>query len=680
MTNDKQQESEVKKVSSQDVLSDMETLTEEQKQALIEKYDSESNVRKISGNMGKVIWVLLLAFSLFQLYTAIFGQFPAQIQRTIHLGFALTLVYLLYPAYKRALKTSIPWFDYILALIAVGVGSYWVINYDRLVQSLGSLETIDFIFGLAAILLVLEGARRAVGLPITIIATLFLAYAYFGPYMPAFMAHRGQSLDSIVHLMFYTTDGILGTPISVSATFIFAFLLFGAFLVKTGVGEYFNDLALAVAGKLIGGPAKVAIFSSALQGTISGSSVANVVTSGSYTIPLMKKLGYKKNFAGAVEAAASTGGQIMPPIMGAAAFLMVEFIGRGVTYWDIAKAAIIPAILYFTGIWIMTHFEAKRLGLRGLTDEEMPDRKKVLKKLYLLIPIVVIIVLMSTGTPVIHSALYGIISCIIVGIINPDVKFGIREMIEALVDGARTALGVAVATACAGIIVGVVVKTGLGLSLATSLVALAGGSVLLTLFFVMIASLILGMGAPTTANYVITSTIAAPAIIALLAPNTPQDMIPLVVIISAHFFVFYFGIIADITPPVALAAFAATGISGGDPIKTGVNSAKIAIAAFIIPYMIVLSPALLMIDVTAWQIIWVVFTAIIGMIAIGAGIIGYWYRPLMIIERLLLVVVGLFLVYPESWYSYAGLAGIVVLLIIQLMTKDKMKHKELNAV
>ncbi len=659
---------EKKELHEQEEIKD---LSLEDQQALLEKYDAESNTRKVTGIFKTIIYLLLLVFSLFQLYTAIFGQYPAQIQRTVHLGFGLTLIFLLFPARRKGLKHKIAWYDYILALIAVTVGSYWVLNYETLVQSLGQLSTMDFYIGLAAILLVLEAARRAVGLPITIIAALFLLYAYFGPYMPDFMAHRGQSIDNIVNLMFYTTDGILGTPLAVSSTYIFAFLLFGAFLVKTGVGEYFNDLALAVAGKLIGGPAKVAIFSSALQGTISGSSVANVVTSGAYTIPLMKRLGYKKDFAGAVEASSSTGGQLMPPIMGAAAFLMVEFIGRGITYWEIAKAAAIPAVLYFAGIWIMTHFEAKRLGLRGLTDDEMPDRKQIFKKIYLLIPILIIIFIMSAGVSVIHSAMYGILACIVVGIINPDVKFGVREVIDALVDGARTALGVVAATACAGIIVGVVVKTGLGLSLATSLVKLAGGSILLTLFFVMVASLILGMGAPTTANYVITSTIAAPAIITLMAPDVALGAAPLVVVLSAHFFVFYFGIIADITPPVALAAFAASGISGGDPIKTGIHSAKLAIAAFIIPYMIVLSPALLMIDVTFLEIVWVVFTAMIGMIALGAGIIGYWYRPLIWIERIALIVVGLFMVYPESWYSAAGLAGMAILLVIQLMTKNK---------
>ncbi|MCZ8532705.1 TRAP transporter permease [Psychrobacillus psychrodurans] len=648
-----------------------EELSLDEQQEILEKYDLESNTRTLDGVLKYIIYFGLMAFSLFQLYTAIYGQFPAQIQRTVHLGFGLVFIFLLFPARRKFSKSKIPWYDFILTVGALLIGSYWTINYTRLVQSLGSLESMDFLIGLLAVVLVLEASRRAVGLPITIIAALFLVYAYFGPHFPAFMAHRGQSIDNIVELMFYTTDGILGTPLAVSSTYIFAFLLFGSFLVKTGVGQYFNDLSVAVAGKLIGGPAKVAIFSSALQGTISGSSVANVVTSGAYTIPMMKSLGYKKEFAGAVEASSSTGGQLMPPIMGAAAFLMVEFIGRGITYWDIAKAAAIPALLYFTGIWIMTHFEAKRLGLRGLTDDQMPDRKEIFKKIYLILPIFLIIVLMMVGVPVIHSALYGILACIVVGLINKDTKLGPKEILDALVDGARTALAVVAATACAGIIVGVVVKTGLGLSLATSLVKLAGGSIILTLFFVMIASLILGMGAPTTANYVITSTIAAPAIITLLAPDVAQSAVPLVVLLSAHFFVFYFGIIADITPPVALAAFAASGISGGDPIKTGLEASKLAIAAFIIPYMVVFSPTLLMIDTTLWEIIWVTFTALIGMISIGAGMIGYWYRKVYWVERIFAVGAGLLLIYPESMSDIIGLVLFGILFSIQLFTREK---------
>ncbi len=659
-----------------------EQLSEEEQRQILEKYDPESNTRDLKGIMLKVVFFGLLAFSLFQLYTAVFGQYTAYLQRSIHLGFALSLIFLLFPAIKkrdREKKNKIPFYDYILSILSIGVGLYWPIMAGELYFRVGNVTTLDLIVGLTALLLTLEATRRAVGMPITIIASVFLAYAFFGPYFPGFLAHRGQDLESVVQLMFFTTDGILGTPLGVSATFIFVFLLFGAFLVKTGVGQYFNDLAVAFAGHLVGGPAKVAIFSSALQGTISGSSVANVVTSGSYTIPMMKKLGYKKEFAGGVEAAASTGGQIMPPIMGAAAFLMVEFIG-GIKYWDIAKAAAIPALLYFTGIWIMTHFEAKRVGLRGLSKEEMPNRMEVLKKIYLLFPIVGIIVFLLIGIPTMQAALWGIVLTIIVSSFDKKTRLGIRDMIEALVDGARTALAVAAATAAAGIIVGVVVKTGLGLSLANGLVSASGGNILLTLFFTMLAAIVLGMGSPTTANYVITSTIAAPAIITLLMLDLPDGAaVPISIALSAHLFVFYFGIVADITPPVALAAFAASGVSGGDPIKTGFVSAKLAIAAFIIPYMFVLSPELLMINTTAPQLIWVLITAISGMISIGAGMIGYWYRDVKWYERILAVVTGLLLIYPEGFSDIIGLVLFISLFAIQYFTRDKSLDKNKTA-
>lgn len=638
-----------------------EMVSQEKQQELLEKYDPEAATRKLTGKMGWVVFLGLLAFSVFQLYTSIFGVLTAQLQRSIHLGFALALIFLLFPASKKNLRVKkVSWFDILLALIAVAVGAYWPVMIDELVNRVGRLTPTDYYIGIAAILLVLEATRRTVGMPIMIIAALFMAYALYGPYMPGFLAHRGLDLESLVQTMFFTTEGILGTPLGVSSTFIFLFLLFGAFLVKTGVGQYFNDLAVAVAGKSTGGPAKVAIFSSALQGTISGSSVANVVTSGSFTIPMMKKLGYRKEFAGAVEAAASTGGQLMPPIMGAAAFLMVEFIGGGITYWDIAKAATIPALLYFTGIWIMTHFEAKRIGLRGLTDEEMPDRKEVLKKIYLLLPILIVIILMVSGMSIMRAALWSILSTIVVSAFSKETRIGFKDAIDALVDGARTALGVAAATAAAGIIVGVVTKTGLGLKLANGLLDLSGGYLIPTLMLTMLAAIVLGMGSPTTANYVITSTIAAPAIILLGVPD-----------LSAHLFVFYFGIIADITPPVALAAFAAAGVSGGEPLRTGVNSAKLAIAAFIIPYMFVLSPELLMIDTTFLEIIWVVFTAISGMLAIGAGIIGYWLRKLFWWERVLGIVGGIMLIYPEGMTDIIGLGLFILLVALQVMIKDK---------
>lgn len=647
-------------------------LSEEEQQELLKKYDPESNTRDVRGLMKKIVFFGLLAFSVFQLYTAIFGQYTAYIQRSVHLGFALSLIFLLFPfRRKSAKKNRVPFYDIILALLSIGVGLYWPLQYDELVMRVGRVTDLDMTVAILAVLLTLEASRRAVGLPITIIASAFLIYAFTGPYWPGFLAHRGQDLTALAQLMFYTTDGVLGTPIGVSATFIFVFLLFGAFLVKTGVGQYFNDLAVALAGKLTGGPAKVAIFSSALQGTISGSSVANVVTSGSYTIPMMKKLGYRKEFAGAVEASASTGGQLMPPIMGAAAFLMVEFIG-GITYWEIAKAAAIPALLYFSGIWIMTHFEAKRVGLSGLSDDQLPNRKEVLKKIYLLTPILGIIIFLLVGIPTMQAALWGIVLTIVVSAFDKQTRLNFKDMINALVDGARTALAVAAATACAGIIVGVVVKTGLGLSLANGLISASGGHLFLTLFFTMLAAIVLGMGSPTTANYVITSTIAAPAVIALLMIDEPSGAaVPVVVALSAHLFVFYFGIIADITPPVALAAFAASGISGGDPIRTGVNAAKLAIAAFIIPYMFVYNPAMLMIDASVLEIVWVTATALAGMIAVGAGFVGFWYRKLNWLERILALVAGGMLIFPEGMTDVFGFALFVILLAIQFVTKNK---------
>ncbi|AGT33380.1 C4-dicarboxylate ABC transporter [Geobacillus genomosp. 3] len=633
-----------------------EQLSVEEQQELLEKYDPEAATRRLKGPLGWIAFFGLLSFSLFQLYASIFQTLPKQILLSIHLGFALSLIFLLFPARKKNLRRSnVGIVNIMLSLLSIGVGAYLPLMLDDIVQRIGIMTPLDFTVGLVAVLLVLEATRRAVGLPITIIASLFLLYAYFGPYMPGFLAHRGVDLEGLVKTMFFTTEGIFGTPLYVSATYIFVFLLFGAFLVKTGVGEYFNDLALVVAGKRIGGPAKVAVFSSALQGTISGSSVANVVTSGAFTIPMMKRLGYGKEFAGAVEATSSTGGQLMPPVMGAAAFLMVEFIG-GISYWEIAKAAAIPAILYFAGIWMMTHFEAKRIGLRGLTEDEMPNRKEVLGKIYLLVPIVVVIVLLMSGMSVMRAALWSIVAIIVVSGLKKETRLGWRDIIDALVDGARSALSVAAATAAAGIIVGVVTKTGLGLKMANGLIDLSNGVLLLTLFFTMLTSLILGMGSPTTANYVITSTIAAPAIIASGVPE-----------LAAHLFVFYFGIVADITPPVALAAFAAAGISGGSPLRTGVIATKLAISAFIIPYMFVLSPALLMIDTTVPYLIWVVFSAFIGMLAISAGMIGFWYRKLNILERIIATVTGLLLIYPERVSDIVGLVLFVAMFAVQYM-------------
>lgn len=668
MTKNEDLANEEKETHQNEDAVELDELTDEEREELMKKYDAESNTRDLKGFAKNAIFLILLTFSLFQLYTGLFGEYTAYIQRTVHLGFALTAIFMLYPASKKAHSNQLRWYDYGLVILSAAIAGYWPVFYETVVQQVGAITPVQIVIGTIAILLVLEGTRRAVGLPITIIAMLFMLYALFGPYLPGVLGHKGLTINQLIKTMFFTTEGILGTPLKVSSTYIFLFLLFGSFLVQTGVGNYFNDLAISFAGRRVGGPAKVAIFSSALQGTISGSSVANTVTTGSYTIPLMKKLGYRKNFAGAVEAASSTGGQIMPPIMGAAAFLMIEFAGVG--YWQIAKAAAIPALLYFSGIWIMTHFEAKKTGLMGLPEKDIPRKRVVLKKIHLLLPILIIVWLLFMGFSIERTALIGILSTIVVSMFRKDTRISFSNVIVALTSGARTALGVAAATACAGIIVGVVTKTGLGLKLGNSLVDMAGAiatsvnmQLMLTLIFTMIACIILGMGAPTTANYIITSTIALPAIIAL------NDQLEVAIpVLAGHMFVFYFGIVADITPPVALAAFAATGISHGDPIRTGANATKLAIAAFIIPYMFVLQPELLMIDTNFWEVSWILFTAMCGMVAIGGGLIGYWYRRLNWLERIISITAGLMMIYPEGYSDFIGLGIFVLMIVYQFLT------------
>ncbi|UKK96817.1 TRAP transporter permease [Brevibacillus brevis] len=642
-------------------MSTASNMNQQEMDKLIAQYDKESATRQLAGPMKWISFGLLVLFSLYQLSSTLFFTLPPQIHRPIHLAFGLALVYLLYAGTSKGNNHKIGIVNMILALLGVFVSLYWVIDYEGLVTRTGNYTTLDMVVGGIAVVLVLEAARRVVGIPIALIATIFLLYTYLGPYMPGFLEHRGNDVERIIGHSYYTLEGILGTPLAVSSTFIFLFVLFGAFLEKTGVGEYFNDLSLVIAGRRIGGPAKVAVFSSALQGTISGSSVANVVTSGAFTIPMMKRLGYRSEFAAAVEASSSTGGQIMPPVMGAAAFLMAEFIG--VPYLEIAKSAILPAILFFVGIWIMTHFEAKRLGLRGLSKEELPNKKEVLKKMYLLLPIVIIITALMMNISAERAAIIGIVSTIVVGAFRKETRMSIADIFAALASGARMALGVVAATACAGIIVGTITLTGIGLKLANGLIDLAGGQLLLTLFFTMIASLILGMGTPTTANYIITSTIAAPALIQLGVPA-----------IAAHMFTFYFGIVADITPPVALAAFAASGIAKSKPIQTGVESTRLSIAAFMAPYIFVISPALLLINTTLLESIWVMLTSILGMIGVGAGLIGYWMSKLNVLERILAIAGGVLAVIPGIETDIAGFILITLVFALSYYKARKQKH------
>jgi TRAP transporter 4TM/12TM fusion protein len=647
---------------------------------VLEKVDKESTHRELHGWQGWAIAVLAVAFSGFHIYTALFGVLDAHLQRAVHLGFVLTLVYLLYPAFKGMRRDRINPVDLLFVVASLVCLGYLVLNYRSIVTQAGRLTLPDVVVGAVGIVLLFEAARRIVGLPMVIIAALFMLYAFFGEQLPGVFAHQNIKVSQLVNHLWFTTEGVFGIPLGVSATFVFMFLLFAAFIEITGVGKLFIDLGNWLAGWASGGPAKVAVITSAFEGMVEGSSVSNVVGSGSFTIPMMKKLGYKPEFAGAVEAAASTGGQLMPPIMGAAAFLMAEFLN--VPYTTVAAAAAIPAVLYFFGIFAGVHFEAKKLGLRGVPRRELP------KFLYILrteginfIPLIVIIVLLTaSGFSLLRIALLATVSAIAAPVVlflfrlatilaggkAPEwsvqqptraatagrfvfdsVKAGVVQFFEALVKGARSALGVATACALAGVIVGVVTRTGLGLKLASALVDIANGRLLLTMFFTMITSLILGMGVPTTANYIITSTIAAPALLMLGVAALP-----------AHLFVFYFGIIADLTPPVALAAYAGAAIARANPFKTGVIATRLAVGAFILPYIFVSNPQLLLIGATPFGIVVAALTAAVGMTAIGAGLAGFLVARLHWIERLMLVAAGLLLVDPGL---VTDIIGIVVL-------------------
>lgn len=623
---------------------------------ILKKYDRESTFRVLSGMWAKIIALICVCFSLFQLYTAAFGVYPAQIQRGTHLAFALALIFLLYPATGKGSRSSMNPMDVIFAVLGSFVGAYLVANYKSIVLRGGLPTTADLIVAGVTVLLVLEAARRVIGSPISIIAIVFILYAYFGPHIPGMLGHRGFTTKRILNHLYMTTEGIFGLPLGVSATFVYLFILFGAFLHKSGLGKFFIDLALAATGHTVGGPAKVAVLASGLFGTISGSSVANVVTTGTFTIPLMKSIGYPAHFAGAVEAAASTGGQLMPPIMGAAAFVMSEFIG--IPYATIAIAAALPAVLYYLAVGLMVHMEALRLGLKGLPKESLPDPKKVIREGgHLLIPLGIIIYMLVSGYTPLRSALVCIISTVVVAMVRKSTRLKLSDILQALEDGARSALGVAAACAAAGIIIGIVTLTGLGLKMANGIIALAGGSFFFTLFLTMIASIILGMGLPTTAKYIILAAMAAPAIQKFGVPP-----------LAAHMFILYYGIIADLTPPVALAAYAGAGIAGANPMKTGWTSLRLAIAAFLIPYIFCYNPSLLLIDTTAMEIVLVSVSALMGAFCLAVSGAGFWYVPLSMIERVVVFAGALMLIKPGL---YTDLAGVAILVLEWLYQKSR---------
>lgn len=657
------------------------TSNEEEMKRMMKELDREQSYREHKCWRQYITVFISVIFVLFQLYATLSGAITAQVLRATHLAFVQLLAFLLFPPTKNSPRNTLPWYDIVLGLIGVACWLYIVVNFDSLVRRSGNNTPLDVAIGIVGILVLFESCRRIVGLPIMIIAGSFIVFAFAGKYLPGFLHHRGYSLQRVVCHLFYNTEGIMGTPIGACSTFIFLFILFGALLEKTGIGHFFIDVCNALAGGASGGPAKVAVLSSALLGTVSGSSVSNTVGSGSFTIPMMKKLGYKGEFAGAVEAAASTGGQIMPPIMGAAAFLMAESLG--LPYITIVKAAIVPAILYFTGIFITVHLEAKKLGLKGLPKDQLPRfMPLLLRKGYMILPLVVIIYFLCAGKTAVFAALMGIIACVLVGfgVSVSDLahgrkpSFGGKDIVEIMCTAARNIISVAIACGMAGIIIGIVTLTGLGLRLGNGLVMLAHGKLLLTLVFTMVASIILGMGAPTTANYLITSTITAGAIISL-------GIEPL----AAHMFAFYFGIIADVTPPVALAAIAGAAIAKAKPMKTALNATKLAIGAFIIPYMFVYNSKMLMINASTLSVVMIIITAILGMFGISVALEGYGFNntgffynsrkgkatiiAFDAVERLLFAIAGLLCVIPETKTDIIGVSLLAVLIAYQLILK-----------
>lgn len=635
-------------------MSDPVTLDIEEK---IAEFDKSANTRNLRGFLALFITLLAIAMSAFHLYTAGFGLLLTMKQRATHLLFVFALGFLMYPATKKSRKDRIALLDWVFAILGVVVTSYILLNYEVLVRRGGLPTQMDLFLGLLAILLVLEITRRSIGPELPIIALVFIGYAFAGPYLPGALGHRGYSYTRVIDQLYTTTEGIFGTPLGVSATFVFMFILFGSFLDITGVGQFFIDVAFAVAGHRKGGPAKAAVLASGFMGSISGSSIANTVTTGAFTIPLMKKIGYKPNFAGAVEAAASTGGQILPPVMGAAAFIMSEF--TNIPYIQIVGSAVVPALLYYLGVMVMVHLQASKRGLQGIPREELPSFGRTFAMgFHLTLPLIAVVLFLIRFSPL-RAAFLSILVALVVSMLRKHTRINFKSILSAMEDGAKKAVSVAAACACAGIIVGIVTLTGLGLTFANLIVSLAGGLLLPTLLFTMVASIILGMGLPTTAKYIVLATMAAPALVQLGVP-----------LIAAHLFILYFGVIADVTPPVALAAYAGAGIAGGESFKTGVQALKLASAGFLIPFIFAMSPELLLIDVTLGQAVAAILSACVGVVAFASAMQDYFISKTKIWERGLFLAGALMLINPDVTMDALGL-GLVVIPVVTQILRDR---------
>ena len=593
--------------------------------------------------------------SAYHLYTGAFGAPEAMLHRSTHLLFALALVFILYPASRRFDRHRVPIYDLALIAVAVAATAYLYVRHDHVVTRFFYVDPLlpeEFVLGGATILLVLEATRRIMGLTLPILASIFLGYALAGPYMPGILQHRGQSIETVIDQMYLVPEGIFGIPLGVSATYIILFIIFGAFLEKSGVGDFFIVLSKAIAGGSRGGPAKVAVVSSALFGTISGSAVANVVTTGNFTIPLMKKIGYKPHFAGAVEAASSTGGQIMPPIMGAAAFVMAEF--TGIPYIEIIKHAALPAVLYFGAIFASVHLEALKTGLKGLPKAEIPNLgRTLLTGGHLLLPIPLIVGLLFAGYTPMYAAIVATIATIGLSWLRKETRMGPKEIWFALERGAMNTLTVAVACATAGIIIGVVALTGLGLKFTSVVLAMSAGNLIPALVLTMIAGLILGMGLPTTPAYIVQAALLIPALIQM-------GIVP----IAAHMFAFYFAIISAITPPVALASYAAAGVAQSDAMRTGWTAMKLGATAYIVPFMFAFSPALLLVGPPE-KTVQAMITASIGVFCLAAGLQRWMLTHANLLETALLLAAAATLIHPNIVTDVVGLVMFAAVIALQ---------------
>ena len=620
------------------------------------KEDKLDKLRKL------LVLIIGTVFILFHLYTAMFGVLDGLTQRNLHLTMMLLVVFLLKPC---KLKYIGPVWDVLLMVATLAVGAYMHFASADMAYRAGTVYTIDNVCCMVLIVLIIIGVKRVMGWAMPVISIILLLYVFFGQYLPQPFGHAPYTMRKITSLLYMGTEGIWSSPLAASSTFIPMFILFGCLLEAFGGGDFFMDISSALFGRFRGGPAKVAVVSSGLMGSISGSAVANVTTTGAFTIPLMKKMGYDKDFAGAVEATASTGGQLAPPVMGAAAFLMAEILA--IPYGTIVKAAIVPALLYYLSCFFVVDFEAARLGLSGLKKEELPAAGAVMKKgWYHIIPLVMLIyMLVFAGTSALMASTWAVGVAFVIGIITaPKDKTMLTRLKGVVMSTASSTITVATATAAAGLIIGCFAVTGLGTKLSTLIITLAGGKLILILLFTAVAAIILGMGLPTVAAYSVLVTLIVPTL-------TELGILP----IAAHMFIFYFGIISNVTPPVALAAFAAAGLSGGSVLWTGVKATRLALAGFIIPFVMIYAPEILMIG-DPMEIIIVSVTALIGVYALATATVGYYTTKCTVVERVVNGVAGIMLVVPNTMVS---LIGLIIFAASSIFNRARASRKKIEA-